>query len=158
MTCEVLLLALGRPFTGRVYERDAHLTDPAQIRHWWEERRLLYNIVVGCVGLVTCALMILCGFVSEPIVGEAIGIPDPPILVPLGIIAYGIAANVCYTGGWVVESRLAKRGTLDASDFGVRAFKYGMIFSVGLTLFPAVFSWAGFLLSLASGRRASGSQ
>jgi hypothetical protein len=152
------VLVLRRFFSGRVYERDPHLTHPAQIRRWWEERRLFYNIVVGCVGGVTSVLMILCGFISEPIVGEAIGIPDPPILVPLGIVAYGIAANICYTEGWVVESRLAKRGALSSADFGVRAFKYGVIFSVGLTFFPAVLSWAVFLLSLASGRRVVGLQ
>jgi hypothetical protein len=116
-----------------------------------------YNIVVGCVGVVTSVLMISCGLISEPLVGEAIGIPDPPVLVPLGIIAYGIAANVCYTGGWVVELMLARRGAMRTSEFGTRAFRLGVIFSVGLTLFPAVFTWAGFLLTLASGRRVGGS-
>jgi hypothetical protein len=133
----------------RAFERDPRINAPAEIVRWWEERRLLYNIIVGCVGAVTSVLMISCGFISEPLVGEAIGLPDPPILVPLGIIAYGIAANVCYTGGWVVELRLAKRGATSTSEFGIRAFRFGLIFSVALTLFPAVFSWAGFLLTLA---------
>ena len=98
---------------------------------------MFFNTVVGCVGIVSTALMISCGFVSEPLVGDAIGIPDPPILVPLGIIAYGIAANVCYTGGRIVELFLVKRGTLvDTNEFAVRAFRRGLKFSVGPTSFP----------------------
>jgi hypothetical protein len=80
--------------------------------------------------------MISCGLISEPLVGEAIGLPDPPILVPFGIIAYGVLANVFYT-----------------SAFGLRAFRVGLKFSIGLTILPAVLSWAIFLLSIASGRR-----
>ena len=42
-----------------------------------------------------------CG--ADPRVGEAIGLPDPPIVAILGIFAFRIAANICYTGGWVAE-------------------------------------------------------
>jgi hypothetical protein len=145
-------LLLDKLFKGPAYERRSPLSDPVQIRKWWEERRLFYNKIVGGVGIVTCVLMISCGVVSEPIVGEAIGLPDPPILVPLGIIAYGIAANICYTGGWIVESFLSKKGTADTDEFGVRAFSCGVKFSAGLTLFPAVLCWVVFLISLAKGR------
>jgi hypothetical protein len=147
-----LRLLLDQLFKGSVYERKPLLSDPEQIRKWWEERRLFYNKLVGGAGVVTCVLMISCGVISEPIAGDAIGLPDPPILVPFGIIAYGIAANICYTGGWIVESWLTQKGTKDTNEFGVRAFSGGMKFSVGLTLFPAIFCWAVFLVSLATGR------
>jgi hypothetical protein len=77
--------------------------------------------------------------------------------VPLGIIAYAIAANVCYTGGWVAELVLARRLPQNTGQFAVRAFKIGMKFSVGLTLFPAVMSWAVFLVMLATGQKVHGS-
>ena len=72
-------------------------------KRWWEKRRFHFNAVLAVVGTITCVLMIACGFISEPLVGEAIGLPDPPILVPLGIVAYAILANICYAGGWIVS-------------------------------------------------------
>jgi len=88
-------------------------------------------------------------------VGEAIGIPDPPILVPIGILAYGIIANICYTGGWIAELLLAKfKAGARTGVFGVRGFRFGMMFSIALTLSPGVLSWAELLLSLATGKRA----
>jgi hypothetical protein len=97
--------------------------------------------------------MISRGVISEPIVGEAIGLPDPPILMPFAIIAYGLAANICYTGGWAVELLFGRYRSVDTSDFGIRAFRFGMKFSVVLTLFPAVISWAVFLVRITTGRR-----
>jgi hypothetical protein len=100
-------------------------------------------------------LMLTCGFVSEPIVGDAIGIPDGPILLVFGILLYAILANICYTGGWIVELLLVRWNPTRAAGFGVRAFRRGLKFSIGLTLFPAVLSWAVFLMSFAIGRRVS---
>ena len=57
---------------------------------WWKRRRVFYNKILAAVGTVNCILMISCGVISEPLMGEPIGIPDPQILVPLGIIADGI--------------------------------------------------------------------
>jgi len=142
----------------RVYQRDSNLSDPAQIRQWWEERRLFYNVVVGGVGIMTTGLMVYCGLLSEPLVGAAIGIPDPPIFMLLGIIAYGIAANVCYTAGWIVEKHIVGRGSPSKDGFGLRAFSRGVTFSVGLTLFPAILTWAVFLFDLTTGQRQSGAQ
>ncbi len=99
--------------------------------------------------------MISCGLIAEPLVGEAIGIPDPPILVPIGILAYGIIANICSTGGWIAELLLAKfKAGARTGVFGVRAFRFGMMISIALTLSPGVLSWAELLLSLATGKRA----
>ncbi len=43
---------------------------------WWERRRLFFNLVVGGAGLVTCCAMVACAVVAEPLVGEAVGLPD----------------------------------------------------------------------------------
>lgn len=97
--------------------------------------------------------MTLCAFVSEPIVGEPIGISDGAILEIFGIILYAIMANICYTSGWIVELFLAKRYPSKAVGFGVRTFRAGMKFSIALTFFPAIFCWAGFLFEVISGHR-----
>lgn len=141
-------------FKGPMYERGA-LQDRAAVIAWWEKRRFFYNKVLAAVGTVACILMISCGVVSEPLVGEPIGIPDPPILVPLGIIFYGIMANVCYTGGWIAELLLARfRPGAKAERFGVRAFRLGVKFSIALTILPALLCWGVFLFSLVTGKRA----
>lgn len=137
-----------------MYERGA-LEDRAAVIAWWEKRRFFYNKVLAAVGTVACILMISCGVVSEPLVGEPIGIPDPPILVPLGIIFYGIMANICYTGGWIAELLLARfRPGAQAERFGVRAFRLGVKFSIARTIFPALLCWGVFLFSLVTGKRA----
>jgi hypothetical protein len=149
-----LFSALGRFFDGPAYRRDLVQKNSGEVIKWWEERRSYYNKVLAGVGTVTCILMISCGLIAEPLVGEAIGLPDPPILVPIGIIAYGLIANLCYTGGWIAELLLARFKVDHASiAFGTRAFRFGVMFSIGLTLFPAALSWAVLLLSLATGRR-----
>jgi hypothetical protein len=149
-----LFFTLDRFFDGALYHRDPRQDDSGQVIEWWEKRRFFYNKTLAVVGTVSCVLMISCGLIAEPLVGEAIGIPNPPILVPLDIIAYGIIANICYTGGWIAELLLARfKAGASTAAFGVRAFRLGVKFSICLTLFPALLSWALLLLSLAAGRQ-----
>ena len=137
-----------------MYHRNALQRDSGQVIEWWEERRFFYNKVVPAIGTLTAIFMILCGVISEPIVGEAIGLPDPLMLAPLGILAYGILANICYTGGWISELLLLRFGPgLDTAKFGLRAFRVGVKFSIALTLFPALLCWAAFVLAIATGDR-----
>ena len=99
--------------------------------------------------------MICCGVLAEPLVGEAIGIPDPAILIPIFIIVYGVLANVCYTSGWIAALVLSRfNPEKNTNAFGVRIFRLGVKFSIFVTLLPAVLSWAVFLFSPATGRRA----
>jgi hypothetical protein len=142
---------LAKLFTGPAYDRNQPLSELPQIDQWWEGRRWYFNKVVGCVGIITCILMISCGVISEPLVGVPIGIPDPPILVPLAIIVYGIGANVCFTGGRIAECLLRSRRLVDTNAFAVRAFRAGMKFSVILTLIPAILSWLAFGFAVANG-------
>jgi len=140
-------------FNGPICERES-LRDRAAVIGWRESRRFFYNKILAAVGTVTCILMISCGVISEPLMGEPIGIPDPPILVPLGILAYGIMANVCYTGGWIAELLLVRFRPESRTDvFGLRAFRLGVRFSIGLTIFPALICWGVFLFSLVTGKR-----
>jgi hypothetical protein len=151
----VAIPMLGKLFTGPAYYRDQPLSELAQIRQWWESRRWYFNKVVGCVGIFTCILMISCGVISESLVGVPIGIPDPPLLGPLAIVVYGIGANLCFTGGRIVECLLRSKRSVETNAFAVRAFRAGMKFSVILTLIPAVLSWVAFGFAVASGDHAN---
>lgn len=150
----MLVFSMKTLLKGWRFERGEPLTGDADVIRWWEIRRPFFNVVVGCTGLLTCVLMLACAFIAEPIVGEAIGLPDGAVLGLAGILMYGILANICYTGGWFCELLLRSATTAKtSSSFGVRAFRIGMIFSVFLTLCPAVLSWVVFTIALLSGQK-----
>ena len=50
---------------------------------------------------------------------------------------YGIAANLCFTGGWVAELFVKRLWPGRIAVFGEVAFFVGTVFSVLLTLVPA---------------------
>jgi hypothetical protein len=81
---------------------------PSAIIAWWESRRIAYNVVVGVVGLITAAVMVTVAFTCESQGGAPLGLPDPPALAIVGVLIYGVLANVCYTGGWITELLLVK--------------------------------------------------
>jgi hypothetical protein len=135
---------LQKLYSHSAFRRSIPLTNTSQVIHWWESRRIFFNLVVGATGVFTCLLMITCAFVSEPIVGDAIGVPDGPILAIPVIIAYGIAANFCYTLGWIVESGLRTDSVETSNKIGLRLFRVGVTFSSILTLCPALLAWAAF--------------
>jgi hypothetical protein len=100
---------------------------PLSLLVWWESRRPLYNRVVGTAGLVTLAGY----FVLVPRGARM----DWPELVAV-VLAYGVMANVCYTAGWLVELLARRVWGRSAPYMGPWLFREGLIFSVGLTLFP----------------------
>jgi hypothetical protein len=122
----------------KIVHRSETLMSSRQIILWWEARRLFYNFAVGVTGLVAVVLMFGCGLISEKILGEPVGIPDPPIFAIFAIIAYGIMANVCYTGGWIAELVIRSAWQQDTQSFSQKAFTLGLLFSVFLTCVPAL--------------------
>ena len=106
----------------------------AEVVLWWESRRLAYNGIVGITGVLT-----VCGLAFASMVrGDECGMP-PPMVTMLGIVAYGVMANLCYTVGEVTE--LAGRvmaGREAASQFARITFFAGVLLSVVLTISPAV--------------------
>jgi hypothetical protein len=111
---------------------------PLSLLGWWESRRLLYNRVVGATGLFTLlACTALMTFVPHP----------APLDVRAMLIAsavYALAANVCYSLGWLLEVVALAAWGRGAPRLGPLLFRQGLIFSVGLTLLPvlvASFSW-----------------
>ena len=115
---------------------------PLSSLRWWESRRLFYNKVVGATGLVTLAgLNVL--FLLPP---HPQPIPLPALLV--GPLVYGVAANGCYTAGWFLEMVARKVWGRQAPDLGPLLFRQGLIFSVGLTLFPLLLATLMWVLQL----------
>jgi len=76
-------------------------------------------------------------FITERVLGEPIGLPNPPLFALIAVIAYSIMANICFTGGWIAKliSRRVWGDRVDA--FGEVVLALGTIFSVLLTLLPA---------------------
>jgi hypothetical protein len=66
------------------------------------------------------------------------GLPNPPLFVFLWIFIYGIAANICYTGGWIAELIVRKLWVREADRFATLTFATGLMFSVVLTIAPAL--------------------
>ena len=76
----MLRRALQRVLDGPSYQREQPVDSPNQVVQWWEARRLFFNAVIGCAGLITCLMVIICAVISDSMVGEAIGLPDGPLL------------------------------------------------------------------------------
>jgi hypothetical protein len=121
----------------RLFQRDGTHHGLWNVIFWWEARRLPYNVIVGLAGVLSGLLILGNAFVTERVLGEPIGLPDPPLFAVIAVIAYGVMANVCFTGGWIAEL-LSRRVWGDRVDaFGEAALTLGTIFSVLLTLLPA---------------------
>ena len=110
---------------------------PARVIQWWEKRRLSYNLIVGATGALT--LVYANGL--ELLLGHGMLIPRPGPDGPqqvMAIVAYGILANVGYTGGWIVENLVERWLQRPVYGLGPALFRHGLVFSIGLTLIPAV--------------------
>lgn len=111
---------------------------PLRVIQWWESRRLTYNAIVGLTGLGTLVyvnvleLIMGGGWFLAPWQGPG---SAARMLV---IVAYGVAANVCYTLGWAVENLVERWLKRPAYGLGPALFRHGLVFSIGLTLVPAV--------------------
>jgi hypothetical protein len=113
-----------------LFPNPALVRTPLSLFRWWESRRFSYNAAVAGAGAVTTGLIAALAHLPGPLHGV-------PIAWNL-IGAYGIMANVCYSLGWVAEAILQRWLNRDTYGLGPAVFRHGLIFSVGLTLFPAV--------------------
>jgi hypothetical protein len=141
-------------FDGPEFVRNTSHRGVWEVIRWWESRRFFFNLVVGCTGILTLILMTICAVFAESVVGEAIGMSDGPLLEVFGIFFYGILANLFYTAGWIVEIGL--RTTIAANRsaaLGLKAFRAGVVFSIFITLFPALFCWLAFAIAFLHGQK-----
>lgn len=112
--------------TSLLFPEPTLTRSPGAVIGWWERRRPLFNAVVGATGLVTLSVL---GLAAGPALFAQPGLW-------LGVTAYGIAANVCYSLGAPLELLLERWLGRQTYGLGPALFRYGLVYSVGLTLFP----------------------
>jgi MFS family permease len=112
-----------------------------QIIRWWELRRLLYNTILFAIGITSIFVMELLMEKVIPVGEDAI----EPMALALGVVAYGIMANVCYTLGWIVELIGRRQHEARARLRAKKLFLMGLWFSCLLTSAP---SWFGLVFWL----------
>ena len=107
------------------------------VLRWWESRRPLFNAAVGAAGVLSLGVISLLE-----------GPPQTATMVLGGVVVYGVMANVCYTLGPVADLLLRRWLGDRAPAAGPALFRYGFVFSVGLTLLPIPVVILSKLLSL----------
>lgn len=109
-----------------------------EIIAWWELRRIPYNLVVGATGILTIVIIATAAWIASQTFGDPVEFPDPPLFAFMAVIAYGVCANICYTGGWIAElvARWVWKERVGA--FAQISFVLGFVFSILLTLVPAL--------------------
>jgi len=130
-------------FVEFFYPLPAHRRSADAVFAWWEERRMAFNLIVGSAGCATVALTTL--LFSLP--GNFGGGPPMGFLLG-GAAVYGILANLCYFLGPITELMLYRLWGDEAPRAGPVLFRQGLIFSVGLTLFPILLVGLGALARL----------
>jgi hypothetical protein len=95
-------------------------------------------LIVGGAGIISCIVVGVIAAGSYFLFDSDFGMPDPPLFAIFGILLYGIAANVCFTGGWLAELIVRKAWPSQADRFSTLSFSFGLVFSVLLTLTPAI--------------------
>lgn len=105
---------------------------------WWESRRLFYNVVVGAAGLLTISATYF--FAALP--------PYPGNLrgIGLGVLLYGLMANVFYTFGAPLDLFLRRLLRDHGGPVAQALFRYGVAFAIGLTLLPIPLMAIGWVL------------
>lgn len=122
---------------SRLFARRTTAPSTWAIVKWWELRRAPYNFIVGLTGIFGGGVSLALALAAERR-GIEVLFPDPPLFVILLVLLYGIAANICFTGGWVSEIVARRIWGARADAYGEISFCFGTVFSVLLTLFPSV--------------------
>jgi hypothetical protein len=118
--------------------RETPIASAKDVIGWWESRRIAFNLIVGAAGIFTCVLTVVVALGSEILFDHNIGGPDPPIFGLIWIAVYAVAANACFTGGWVAELLVRKLWPQESDRFATTTFATGLFFSVVLTLAPGL--------------------
>jgi hypothetical protein len=135
------------PRTGTLVER--YLFSPLYVPQgawdvigWWERRRPFYNLLVGSAGLLTLLVAQIQRLVTPAFEG-------PPLAF---IIVYAIAANLCYSLGAPTHLLLRRILKESAGPVAQAIFRYGLAFSIGLTLLPVPLIILSTIIRLIVGR------
>jgi len=106
-----------------------------QIILWWESRRIAYNLIVLAVSIM--GILILVGAeLLYPKIGLRLGCECEGAI--FAILGYAVMANICYTGGEILQLIQKRKEQSKAKNNGEISFLYGLLFSVLLTFLPVV--------------------
>jgi hypothetical protein len=130
-----IVAAIRRLGNLALFRRDVPITCAWDIVGWWETRRVPYNLIVGGTGILTCIVVAI--FVAGSILFFDADFGSP-LSGLVGILIYGVMANICFTFGWVAELVVRKAWPRQADRFATESFSLGLGVSVLLTLTPAV--------------------
>jgi len=122
-------------FLGEVGPRSAW-----RIIGWWEVCRVAFNLIVGIAGLVTLATGILAMGIANAFLETPLHRLDPPLF--FFALIYAVAANLCYTGGWLAELVCRRMWPATRGDLAPLWLRLGLVFSIFVTLLPAVLAVA----------------
>jgi hypothetical protein len=101
---------------------------------WWEIRRIPYNVTLAILGMMTIGAVLW--FESHfAAAGESV---LNPLGLIVGVVLYGLAANVFYTLGWVSELLWSGGDTSRTASLRRRVFLIGLAASCAITLSPIV--------------------
>ena len=122
-------IELPRTVWERFTSRRAEDYSRIKLVLWWEHRRLYFNVLLLCVGLLSI-------FIFEWIGGIDLR-PGEDVIEPMALITFvplfALCANACYTLGWLVDLITNSRRP------STRLATLGFIFSVLMTLVPALY-------------------
>jgi|HubBroStandDraft_4_1064222.scaffolds.fasta_scaffold01000_8 hypothetical protein len=128
--------------------RDVPATSAREAIGWWESRQIPFNLIVGSAGILSCIIVGIVALGSEILFGSEFGLPDPPLFELIGILIYGIMANVCFTRGWIAELVIRQIWPQEGDRFASTSFCLGLVFSILLTSTPGVVIGAGGVFGL----------
>ena len=114
--------------TRLLFPAPAEVRSTASIFRWWESRRLTFNVIVGGAGLVTLAAVKFIALLPPLSMSMPVAWP--------GVLMYGFFANLFYSFGFVTEAAMQRAWREETPRVGPALFRQGLVFSVGLTLFP----------------------
>jgi hypothetical protein len=107
------------------------MKSPWDVIVWWEIRRVPFSLFLLLLGLVSAAVVMFAG---ERHLGPNADFGNPFF----GAVLYALAANGCYTLGWVTELIWFRGDSVRGEKMRPKVFRAGLIFSAILTLLPAV--------------------
>jgi hypothetical protein len=128
----------GRLSTSAIRRRDVPIKSAKDAIGWWETRRRPFNLIVGSAGILTCIVVSVVALGDYSLFDGEFGFPDSPLFAVAGIVLYGVFANVCFSISWLAELIVRKIRPGEADRFSTVSLSRGLIFSVLLTLSPAI--------------------
>ena len=98
---------------------------------WWELRRVIYNVFLVLSGILSL-------FILSLIIQDLGSFFSPPLFLFIGIIAFVVVANICYTAGWIFQLITIKSNNKFINKIKPKLFVIGLLFSFVIVLMPCI--------------------